>query len=90
MARTESNVLADISNTEAKIAQLISATGNAGDFGIGDTKVNRASMLNAMEARLVRLHKELDEYPAEEITTVDINIDTATGNDNTEFVEDYP
>ena len=88
MSRTESNILADISSTEAKIATLISAIGGAGDFVDGDVKVNRASVLTALEARLKRLHQELDEFPAEEITTADISIDTNTGEDNSEFVED--
>ncbi len=88
MALTEAQINAAISSTNAKIAQLISATGNPGDYSNMDVKVNRAAMIKVLGERLDSLNQQLDNIPAEEIATLDINSDPDTGEDLTEYVED--
>ncbi len=87
MARTESAILADISSTNAKINTLIAGIGVAGDYREGDKAVNRASVITALQARLVQLQAELDNYPTMERAQYDIEF-SADGADGSEYVGD--
>jgi hypothetical protein len=89
MARTEAAILADMSNTNAAIARIVSATGagGLGDFSAGNLKMNRAASIGVLEARITRLQDELNNCPAESITTMDFEWD-AQGGDQTEYVEE--